>query len=294
MRLPGDKSERDAGKDGTVASARARATELWLDHHYHVEMFFPRNLVRCSWWYSRDRLVRPYRELTEDALRATRRSETAFIFGSGKSLLEISLEEWGKIAEHDTIGFSQFQEQRFVRVDYHLISEAVFVDDYARLFRENPLYRDTVYGVNRGFFAHIGNELVARRMLPAGARIFRVGRRSRGIYAPPSTSFERGLVHGFNSSISTTNFAVLMGWKRIVLAGIDLYDREYFWLPPGASVPGEQPGRTPDMRFPNADRTVETFRRWRPILEAGGVELLVYNPRSLLAEALDVFRWDSS
>ena len=77
-----------------------------------------------------------------------------------------------------------------------------------------------------------------------------------------------------------------------MLTGIDLYDREYFYLPPGGSFPGEKPGYDAHSRFPGADATIEHFRRWRPLLEARGVELLVYNPRSLLAGTLDVFSWD--
>jgi hypothetical protein len=251
------------------------------------------NVVRCGRAYLRDRRGRSsYRPLDEDELRATRRSDTAFVFGSGKSLLEIGEADWARIAEHDTIGFSQFQEQRFVRVDYHLISEALNVERYAQLFRENPGYASTVYVVQDGWLAQIGNELVGRRLLPEGARVFRFRRTSRGVWSPPSTSFSEGLVHGWNSSISTTNFALLMGWKRIVLTGIDLYDREYFYLPPGGSFEGEKPGYNAASRFPGADGIVDYFRRWRPLVEARGVELLVYNPRSLLAEALEVFSWE--
>lgn len=253
----------------------------------------PRHLATCAHAYALDRARRSsYKTLDEHELRQTRRSGTAFVFGSGKSLLEITDDDWHRIARHDTIGFSQFQKQRFVRVDYHLISEALSVEPYARLFHENSRYAETIYIVQEGWLAHVGNELVGRRLLPRDARLFRFRRVSRGRYSPPSESFGAGLVHGVNSSISTTNFAVVNGWKRIVLTGIDLYDREYFFLPPGASFEGEKPGYTAASLFPGADIVVDYFRRWRPLLERRGVELLVYNPRSLLAEVLDVFSWD--
>jgi len=232
--------------------------------------------------------------LSADELRASRRSDTAFIFGSGKSLLEIPPEEWDRIADHDTIGFSQFQEQRSVRVDYHLVAEALNLERYVALFRENPLYASTIYVVQEGLLAHVGNEIVGRRLLPPGSRIFRFHRRARGRYEDPSTSFARGVVHGYNSSISTTNFALLSGWTRIVLVGIDLYDKEYFYLPWGAPAEGERWGRKASDRFPSADLVVEYFRRWQPIAAAAGVSLEVHNPRSLLAEALNVFSWDTA
>lgn len=286
--MPGDGAV--ARTSAGIRSALGARLAPWSDR---LSPWRPRHVARCANWYARDRIGRRgYERLSESDIRASRRSGTVFVFGSGKSLLDIAPEEWKRIAAHDTVGFSQFQEQRFVRVDYHLVGEAHDVDNYARLFRENPLYASTVYVVQEGWLAHVGNELIGRQLLLARSRVFRFHRRARGRYEPPSESFRHGLVHGFNSSISTTNFAMLVGWKRIVLTGVDLYDTEHFWVPWGQTVAGEKPGRTPDMRFPAADRIVEYFRAWRPLLEARGIDLQVHNPRSLLAGVLDVFSWE--
>jgi hypothetical protein len=278
--------------DGLIGAARRRAIPVVQDFRLRAEAWRPGHLAECAKWWALDRRGRrSYEVLSERELGATRRSDTVFVFGSGKSLLDISPEEWARIGEHDTFGFNQFHEQRWVRVDYHLIAEVIDPDAYARSIRENERYADTVFCVAAGFLAHRGNELVGRRRLPERARLFRFRRVALPRYGPPSASFRKGVVHFANTTVSSTNFAALAGWKRIVLVGVDLYDKEYFWLPPGGIVAGEQPGRTADMRFPNADRTVDTFRRWRPLLERRGVELSVYNPRSLLAGALDVFAW---
>lgn len=275
-----------------LAQARRDLQANLVERTMHLR---PKPALRASAAFLRDRVGRRrYRQLDENELRAGRRSDTVFVFGSGKSILEIGSEEWERIAEHDTIGFSQFQEGRYVRIDYHLIGEVHDIEKYARLLRENPCYADTVYVVQEGWRAHSGNEIIGRALLPAGARVFRFRRVSRGVYAPPSGAFRDGLVHVTNSSVSTTNFALLAGWKRIVLAGVDLYDKEYFWVPRGVLIEGEPPTRTTSMRFPNADKTVDTFRRWRALVEPQGVQLLTYNPRSLLAEALDTFAWDGS
>jgi hypothetical protein len=232
---------------------------------------------------------RAYRVLTEDELRARRRSDTVYVFGSGKSILEIAPAEWERIAEHDVVAFSHFHRQRFLRVDYHLIAEVLDPDGTAASIRENPLYNNTVFVVLRGWLALRSNELVGRRRLPPGAPLFRVRRVARGhVEALPSRSFHNGLVHGVNSAFDAANFAYLMGWTRIVLTGIDLYDKEYFHLAKGAVGPGEAPGTTAASRFPGADEIVPMFGLWRRALEAEGVALEVYNPRSLLAEVLPV------
>src|SRR5262249_48250654 len=120
--------------------------------------------------------------------------------------------------------------------------------------------------------------------------VFRYRRTSRGAYAPPSESFADGLVHGWNSSIGVTNFAILMGFRRVVLTGIDLYDKRYFWLGAGERRDTLREHEAPERPFPMADAIVDVFARWRAVLDPRGVELLVHNPQSRLADVLDVFR----
>jgi hypothetical protein len=254
----------------------------------------PRNLA--AWAHDR-RSRSAYRHLSGDEVRATRRSDTVFICGSGRSVLEIAPDEWRRMEQHDVAAFSRFQYQHFVRVDYHMIAEVephvLALEDYARMLRENPFYAETVFVVQEGLMADNGNSIVGKLLLPPGARVFRYRRISRGRYSPPSRAFRRGLVHGWNTSISVTNFALLMGWRRIVIVGVDLYDKGYFFLPEGVTGPGEEEGITARSRFPNADNIVATFGRWREVAARDGIELLVYNPRSLLADVLEVFRWDA-
>ena len=241
----------------------------------------------------RDRARRgAYRHLSERELLARRRSDTAFVFGSGRSLASIEEAEWRRIEAFDTVAFSEFQRQRYVRVDFHLVGEVHDVDEYARLFRDHPCYADTVYVLQEGLLAARSNELVARRLLPPTASLFRYRRTSRGVFSPPSRRFADGLVHAFNSSISATNFALLMGYPRIVITGVDLFNREYFWLEPGQARPNEEGDEAAALEFRAADAIVDTFGRWRELIEPEGRELLVYSAASRLATVLPVFRWE--
>lgn len=242
--------------------------------------------------YARDRIGRRrYRRLSEEQLRASRRSDTVFVFGSGRSLLDIGPADWERIAAHDTFSLREFPRQRFVRADYHMTGEIDFIDEYARRIRQNPRYDDTIFLVQGGWRALGGNRLVGQGLLRPGARLFRFHRTSRGAYAPPSRRFADGVVHGFNSIISATNLAVLVGWRRIVLTGVDLYNKEYFWLDAGETRSYEQPGITAQSLFTSAEATIDMLSRWHDLLAPEGIELRVYNPRSLLAEHLGVFTW---
>jgi hypothetical protein len=251
----------------------------------------PRNLAGLGAAWLRDRRGRrAYRILSEAELLATRRSDVAFVFGSGRSLLEITREDWARIARHDTISLREFPRQHWVRADYHLTGEVDELEEYARRLRENPLYGDTVFVVMGGFRAHMGNELIGRRLLAPGAPVFRFRRVSRWHYAPPSRS-PRRLVHVANSIFDGVNLAYALRHRRIVVAGADYYNKEYFWLGPGEARPYE-PGVDPGAPWPAAATIVERMGRWRDAMAAEGVELLVYNPRSRLAERLPVFTWD--
>jgi hypothetical protein len=267
---------------------REERTRLAAGAYRHLR---PRHVLKLAAAWLRDRRGRrAYRTLSEAELRATRRSDTAFVFGSGRSLVEITPDEWERIAQYDTISLREFPRQRWVRVDYHLTGEVDVLDEYAQRLRENPLYAETVFAVMGGFVAHMGNELIGRRLLPPGARVFRFRRRSRWRYARPSRT-PRELVHGSNSIFDAVNFAYALGYQRIVVAGADYYNKEYFWLEPGEARPYE-PGVDAAAPWPQAEQVVEMMGRWREEMNAEGIELQVYNPRSRLGERLPIFVWD--
>jgi len=280
----------------------SRAVPLRLSLVLAAQRLRPETLRADGAAYVRDRLARRrYRTLGESELLATRTSETAFVLGSGRSVLEIPADEWSRIADCNTISFSEFHRQRLVRADYHMVGEVAdhvppdgrpeAIREYARHLRENPLYASTVLLLQAGWVARGSNELVGRRLLPPSARVFRYRRANRGVYAPPTRSFREGVTHGWNSAISATNLALLLGFRRIVLVGVDMYDQGYFWLEEGETRANVPEGMGAADPFPTAGEVVDLFRCWRSLLEPTGVELEVYNPRSRLAQALPVFSW---
>ncbi len=243
--------------------------------------------------------------LDEAALRSVRRSDTVFIFGSGASLNDITAEEWSWIGQHDTLGFNWFVHQQFVRCDYHLIRGIPDTDldrsvwkpqlrSYFDLIRRNARFADTVFLVQEGFRATNGNRAIGYRLLPSGARVFRW----RTIVGPqlPSRSLASGLVHVNSALDETINFAFLIGWRRIVLVGVDLYDRRYFWLSADEtrSVDVRRGATAADLHNRAESGLVEAFGAWGRLFRDEGVELSVYNPRSLLAATLPVYERSDS
>lgn len=240
--------------------------------------------------------------LDETQLRGLVRSNTCFIFGSGRSLDQITPPEWEAISSHNTIAFNYFSVSRFVRVDVHMVGEMVcpdpvnpaiwrpVVQEYGRLIEENPFYADTVLGLQEGLRALQSNRLVASGAIRSGRRVFRYRRIARGLQRPPSHSLRDGLVHGAGTLVGCINLAVILGFKDIVLAGVDLYDGHLFANSETGAVSRWESSNTGEADKPHltAHTMVNYLGPWGRLLSEQGVTLSVYNARSLLAQVLPV------
>jgi len=255
---------------------------------------------------------RSYHALSEGEVRASRKSDTVFIFGSGYSLNDISSDEWRHFEKHDTLGLSGFIYQKWVRVDYHLIRGWVEVkagafnwqahtQDFAAVLNSNAHFKDTVLILQGEYLAQFCNALVGYGLLRHGTRIFRY-RTARGVKAP-TQRFAEGLSHAYGTISDAINFAYCMGWAQIVLVGVDLYDSRYFWLKSnetltvdavtGMLVPSEITLR--GNRFDEKHNAVnhgilQGMSCWRELFEQKKVSLAIYNPRSLLSDVLPIYR----
>ncbi len=258
--------------------------------------------LHCAYyWVKNEFAMRHYRRLNKDELISSRKSDTVFIFGSGYSLNEIPDSEWREMARHDTIGFNWFVHQNFIRVDYHLFREISTSDldpavwkpaivQYANLIKGNHHYENTIFAVQGEFRALNGNRLISMHLLPRGNKVYRFRTKSRSIYQPPTKSIREGLVHGSGTLVSVVNLAYCLGWKNIVLVGVDLYDKRYFWLDKEETRIGYNNQKV-DHNLPHntTDRTIPFMSQWRELMEHEGIRLSVYNPKSLLADVMPVY-----
>lgn len=238
-------------------------------------------------------------------LARRRRSDTVFVFGSGWSLNEIPPDEWARIEQHDTFGFNWFVRQRYVRCDFQLIrgipdsdlrgSWRPQVEEYFRLLAESPFFSDAALLIQTGFRATNGNRAIGYRFV-VRERAILLWRSLVPLHCAthePSRSFKAGLTHGHSALQETVNAAYLLGWKNIVLVGVDLYDRRYFWLDhdDSRSLDVQRSSAVEDVHNRAASGMIEELGAWARTFAAQGVTLSVHNPRSLLAAALPVYEW---
>ncbi len=256
---------------------------------------FKKNQTRYNW-------------LTEDKLRATRKSDTLFIFGCGYSLNDISKSEWERIGAHDTIGFNWFNNQNFIRCDYFLIREITSyaheyrnpftyirkLKKYSNLFKKD-FYKNTVFILQKEWRAVASQYFAGLGFLPENAKVFPYKSVARGEQKNPTEQISDGLVHGPCTLAELVNFGVVMGYKNIVLTGVDLYDQRYFWLPYDKTRPEfkERNIEAADI-YPGIRWTIDYFKFIKPHLDKKGVNVTVYNPKSLLNAVFPAFKWNAS
>ena len=251
-----------------------------------------------------------YQQQSIAAVLERKRADTAFVFGSGYSLNAITPDEWRHLATGTAIGFNAFVHQRWIDVDFHIVrgwavdarveALSAAVQDFASLVNGNPRYGETVFVYQDDYTAVFPHRLLADRRLARGARIFPyTTNRAQDV---PTPRFQDGLVHAISTLCDAVNFAVCLGVQTIVLVGVDLYDSRYFWVDPSKTVATDvETGKTivrdtsyrgqhaSERHSTAASGMVPLMARWRTHLEERGIDLRVFNPKSLLASVMPVY-----
>lgn len=268
------------------------------------------DLVRARIAMGRAR--RHYDELTSIDLAARKRSRRVFVFGSGYSINEMTDDDWLQIGKHDTLGFSGSIYLKKVPLTYLLLrawtetpagslSWRKDADEVLGAIAANPFLASTAFVLQSGLTAIFGNRLIGYRLWDTERPVyFYIADKVSKL---PHRNLSRGLVSAKGTLCSAISLASALGYDEIVLVGVDLYDNRYFWLPPDKTlgwsneeqklVASDQTVR--GLSVGSAHNTVNSgivalVGTWgRYLAQSHGVQLSVYNPRSLLAGAIPVF-----
>ena len=183
-------------------------------------------------------------------LASLRSSETLFILGSAPSINGISKKRWHGISMHDSVGINFWPVHSFVPRFYHF--ENITYDEQPAMYealRDLLVRRAVAYTNTLKIITEIGpigqRQLVfeipgtLRKQLYLGFSMPVVARNEEELRAgirfmdslgafnpqhPASWLFKYG-----GSAIGMLTLAVLMGYKRVVLCGVDLNKQVYFY-----------------------------------------------------------------
>jgi hypothetical protein len=187
-------------------------------------------------------------------LSKVKTSDTVFILGSGASINEIPAPRWERIGRHDSIGLNFWPVHPFVPRIYLFEtvariegSEAIFdalqsvlnrrANDYRRVVKViSEVWptdaRQLVFELPEGLYPNLylgySSTVIARNQkeLIAGLRYLR----RLGIFAPGDRLPWHFKYAG--SVLAALSLAVRMGYRRIVLCGIDMGKAEHFYHDP--------------------------------------------------------------
>ena len=246
-------------------------------------------------------------------IKKSRHKDTIFIMGSGYSVNDITKEEWQHIVDvGDTLSLNYFFKGKFVPINYHICGEISGASNYGSVLmnskhREeiksyydeifsNPCYKDTIY-----FLRYKIEPIKAPATVALWALFFlkafknkqvcpyRIVIQKGGILEPSEDIYS--ISHCGMTLFDVINISYILGYKKIVLVGVDLYDRRYFWL--GRNETRDcllKSGRTYSNIYDPSGNLIKNMDIWNKYLIKKGVRLYIYNPRSLLNKVLPIYR----
>ena len=299
---------------GNVTSVAGRL--LWIARNHHpmitLGLFREHAIAWFLAWWNRDSV----NVINEDELVAQKKGGRVFIFGCGASLNSITPLEWEKIRQFDSIGFNHAYYLNYP-FTYYIMRGGVygasetfnwrnFTDHILHDIQKDSTLDKAIFFVQKGFTSIFCNRIV-------GFKLWKKTHRVRFFYCDkvlrlPLLSTTKHLVHRVGTLCTAIDLAASLGYKEIVLIGVDLYDNRYFFLPPDKTIGwSDEEGRLipvdlsvhddVTLNIDDAHNTarngvVEIVGEWNDYLrKAGGISISVYNPKSLLAKKIPVFNW---
>jgi hypothetical protein len=247
-----------------------------------------------------------------------RKSEKLYILGSGSSVNSIISEEWAEIKKHDCFSFNYFLVSGFVG-DLHFIESSEIDEEqgiYYKAILEDENLKKTPYIINQLHFSdsvlkpdpaieHLFYFQNPYRFPSFDKRIIK-GLLKYGHFLIPIHDPNFGIHHS-SSVCYLINLGVRMGFKHIVLVGIDLNNTDYFFYSLRNTLAEKITGiyknifihqkihRTANNIITSSYKSMSTpeFIKLydKVVCKKENVVLQVANPKSLLSEFLSVYNF---
>lgn len=287
-----------------------------LPYPVFLRLFYAWDRMRWRRWAEAARKRAGIPSLDEVDLWQTKSSDTLFVLGSGPSINRISAERWKLIAAHDTVGFNWWLYHSFVPKFYFL--EVIEKEESPEAFeayltlasRRGSDYSSTIKVAME--FHTLGTQtldylpIAFRKNLFAAHKVEAPARNEEELARALRYLQSRGAfqVAGrfpcllkYAASLTTMLvFALKLGYKRVVLCGIDLktadsfyHDRRFYfesWCPPVMENGIHRTDVPLAWRVPAA-RAVAVIKQ--QLLDPAGIELYVENEQSALWPMVPAF-----
>lgn len=225
------------------------------------------------------------------------------ICGSGWSINDISPEQLDLInSQYDVMSFNEFYKFKRLRIDYHIIREldlksypgissrfhSIFNFSFLRKMsgeiRENSMMKNTIFFVLRDWKS--GSALLWDVYFKPRSKAYFSNTFIRARDPLPSSDIST-ISHCNSTLFDCINIGYLLGYKEIILAGVDLNDRRYFYLSYNETREFDinKGAHFTDLHA-TASETLKNIVTWQKFLSNAGISLSILNKNSLLAAVL--------
>ena len=256
-----------------------------------------------------------------------KKSDTLFILGTGPSINDLTEIDWKDIALHDSIGLNYWLYHPFVPTFYHFEtfkspfkegSDETYYSHLLKWLDRKRDYRNVCWFFNRTLLVKEAGLSIRE----VAAHVYRFGIRADSFLYKGVSGFEKACqsldptafaktaqalsdphIHPKAASLGVVlSIAFTMGYKQIVLLGVDLTDPRYFWsewdLPdvhlrvnPGSQTHGTHKTLTDTFGLP-IDRFVDAYDKF--VLKPAGVTLWIGSEKSALYPRLPLYPFPST
>lgn len=223
------------------------------------------------------------------------------IYGSGRSLADLSPDQWSELREYDSIGFNWFVIQRWIHPTHMIVGDI-------RPERELNFSSNTLAGTYCKYLSYLDSRyaetafwLTEEQMqLMPEIRAYKTHIYKKttdiGVFSKQGDCKE--LYCAKSTLFTALNLAMRLSYKYVIFAGVDLYNYQFFWLRPEESrSPGspDKPNvwaqRSSANKHPIHVKTLSFFEENAAWLGSSGTEMYSYNHQSLLLNSKMVKPW---
>lgn len=272
-------------------------------NRYFQDFFYKLGLYKKA----KKNLSNYYNVLSIESLMKHKKSDTIFVLGSGFSINDLDDEEIEFIENNDTFAFNGFLEHyNKMRIDFFLAREFLGYNNELTPdeMRKNGMYDSyfadksnklktaskTIFFLQHELAAYTANNILANKMIKKTRKIITFKNHFLRKFYYPTSSIKK-LVHYSGTISDVVHACYAMKYKHIVLVGVDLYDRNHFWLPYNkTSNIDAQRGANAKQIHNTANPTIKMFEKWQKFFIKKKVKLYVYNPKSLLNTILPIYK----
>jgi len=246
-----------------------------------------------------------------------KKSDTIFILGSGPSIIDISPREWVHIGKHDSIGFNYWVAHGFVP-NFYMLQINQDDDQTALTILEDKYseYRDVPFLIRGSAFARCDFDLNNKRLdLLKKNPVYYVNEYpiAGRCQIDPFLLFKYMDALGFMKFGQICDFVpkwrsslgliimlcYQMGYKKIVLCGMDMLSSDHFWdfqpylevkmkySLPDVGTANLNSFTDPSMSLNTVPKYVYSLRDW--MKEKKGVKIFVMKKRTVLYPEIELY-----